>query len=74
MSPKVKSLLIIAAKQGVNAALVAVTPVIQTPGKYNLTTWLGIEHVLILMAGAIAARELMVWVPKLMAWSQSGNQ
>jgi len=71
MNATLKSGLIIAAKQGVNAALVALTPVIATPAAYNLTSRMGIAHVAELIGGAILSRELMVWLPKALKWSQT---
>jgi hypothetical protein len=69
VNKSVENVLIIAAKNAVNAALTSLTPIFATPQAYNLNTKAGLEHVGLLVAGAVASRELMVWVPKLMAWS-----
>lgn len=71
MSPNLKSFLIKVAKQAVNAALVSLGPVFATPNAYNLTTTTGLEHVGFLVIGAVGAREILVWVPVLIKWSQS---
>ena len=71
MNATLKAGLIIAAKQAVQAILIALGPVLATPSAYNLTTKTGIEHVLILAASSIVSRELVVWVPKLAAWANS---
>jgi hypothetical protein len=71
VNSNLKAFLVVFAKQAVNAALVSLAPIIATPAQYNLTTHAGIIHVLELVAGAIAAREVAVWVPKLLAWSNS---
>lgn len=69
MNPALKNFLIFAAKNAVNAALTALTPVFATPQAYNLNTKTGLEHVGLLVLGAVVSRELTVWVPKLMSWS-----
>lgn len=71
MNPKVKSVLVKVAKNAVNAALVTLTPIIATPKAYNVTTVSGLEHVALLVGGAIISREILVWFPVLLKWSQS---
>lgn len=71
MNPTVKSVLVKVAKNAVNAALVTLTPIIATPKAYNLTSVSGLEHVGLLLAGAIASREILVWFPVLLKWSQT---
>lgn len=73
MNSKFKSFLINFTKQAVNAALISLAPVIATPVSYNLTTASGLRHVAILVGGAIGSRELLVWIPVLMKWSQSNG-
>jgi len=71
MNPKLKGILIKAAKNAVNAALVSLTPIFHDPRDYNLHSLAGLEHVGLLVAGAIVSRELLVWAPLLLAWSQT---
>ncbi len=71
MNPKLKAFLVAFAKQAVNAALVSLTPVIATPSSYNLTTKSGLGHVALLVGGAVISRELLVWIPMVMKWSQT---
>jgi hypothetical protein len=73
MNASIKNGLIFAAKNAVNAALVAVGPILATPQSYNLNTGAGLKHVGILMGSAVVSRELMVWVPKLMKWSSTNG-
>jgi len=67
MNPTVKRVLIVAAKNAVNALLVTLPPVVHF-GHLNRA---GLEHVLWIAGSAVLAREASVWVPKLLAWSVS---
>lgn len=71
MNTKLKSVLVIVAKQAVNAALVTLGPVIADPAAYSLHTLHGWRDIGVTVAGAVVAREITVWLPKLMAWSNS---
>jgi len=73
MNATLKSVLIKVAKQAVNASLITVAPIIATPAAYNLTSVSGLEHVGLLIGGAVAAREILVWYPVLLKWSQSNG-
>lgn len=74
MNPQLKALLVYAAKNAVNAALLALAPVYEDYKVYNLKTWAGIEHVLSIMGIAVLIREGMIYVPKLLRWSQTANE
>ena len=71
MNATLKSILVKVAKNAVNAALVSLTPIFNDPKDYNLHSVSGFEHVGLLVLGAIVSREIMVWAPLLLAWSQT---
>lgn len=66
-----KNILTVSAKNAINAVLVSLTPMFAAPEQFNWHNWNGIQHMLEVLAGAVLAREAMVWGPKLLAWSQS---
>lgn len=68
-----KAIAMTAAKQAVNAALVTLAPMFSAPDRFNWHSVQGIEHMASLVGGAVLAREALVWVPKIMAWSQSAD-
>jgi hypothetical protein len=71
MSPRAKRVLVIAVKNAVNASLVALGPV--AAWHYNILSWPGLKHVLVIMGSAVASREALVWVPKILKWSQTNG-
>lgn len=71
MSPKLKAFLVISAKQAVNAVIVQIIPMIFDNGQFNVHSASGLEHIGMLAISAILAKESSVWLPKLLAWSQS---
>lgn len=73
MTPAIKNILIQAAKNATNAALVTIAPMLSAPDRYNWHTLKGLEHMGAVVLGAILAREALVWGPKILAWSQTGE-
>ncbi len=71
MNVAVKSVLLKATKNAVNASITALGPIGLWHQQFNLTTKLGIIHVLMVMGSAAVSRELMVWVPQILKWSQT---
>lgn len=71
MNPTVKKYLIIALKHAVNATLMSLYPVYQDPGTFNLHTSAGLLHILGIVGSAIAVKEGLVWVPRILKWSQT---
>jgi len=71
LSPKVQTVLINVAKNAVNAALTALGPV--AAWHYHLNTMDGWKHIGIIMGSAAIARELIVYVPKILAWSATST-
>jgi hypothetical protein len=71
MNQKVKQVLVVSAKNAVNAALMLTADVIHQPTLYNFHTREGRLGVLYSVAKAILAREAVIWGPKLLAWSSS---
>jgi|HubBroStandDraft_1064217.scaffolds.fasta_scaffold784101_2 hypothetical protein len=71
MNTKVKAFLVVFAKQAIIGASTTVIAVWQDPSEYGLTTVHGLEHVGVLLLGAIVSREALVWGPKLLAWANS---
>ena len=73
LSPIVKQVLENMAKNAVNASLTALGPIAGWSSQFNFHNWTGVKHILFVMGSAALAREVMVYVPKLLAWSQSTN-
>jgi hypothetical protein len=61
------------AKNAVNAALTALGPMAMWSSEFNLHNWSGIEHVLFIMGSAALAREISVYYPMILKWSQSSE-
>lgn len=70
LNPRVKTALIYAAKNAVNAILVEIMA-----GKVHFHGYSHAELIstLRLFAEVVGAREAMVWGPKLLKWSQTDN-
>jgi hypothetical protein len=71
MSPTLKNFLLIAFKHATNAALLSAVQVYHDPKDNNFHTVHGLYGVAWVIGGAIAAKEVSVYLPKLLAWSQS---
>ena len=71
MNPTLKKILLVAAKNAVNAGLLSLYPVYQAPAQFNLHTQSGIEHVLGIVGSAVLIREGMIFLPKIIKWSQT---
>lgn len=69
MNPVLKNILTVAAKNAVNAGLLAGIEIFHDPGDNNFHTWHGLGGISWLIVSAVLAREGMVWVPKLLKWS-----
>lgn len=72
LHPAVKSFLIISAKNAVFAILTNSALMIQWHSIFNFDNWPGVWAVFRATASVIAAREGLVWLPKLLKWSQTG--
>lgn len=70
MNATLKKYLVIAIKHAVNAGLLAVFEIMHDPKDNNFHDWHGIQGILWTIGTAIAIREFVVWVPKLLKWSQ----
>lgn len=71
MTPAIKNILIQAAKNATNAALISIAPMLSAPDRYNWHSLKGLEHMGAVLLGAILSREALVWGPKILAWSQT---
>jgi hypothetical protein len=71
MSPKLRAILIVIAKQAINSLLVNILPLIFYNGTFNVTSLAGLKHMGLLALSAVLSREVMYWAPKLLAWSQT---
>lgn len=71
MNPKLKTFLIISAKNAVNALLTNTGAWLIVPKDFNLHNLAGLDHIALLALTTILAREGTVWIPKILAWSQS---
>jgi hypothetical protein len=71
MNPTVKKILTNALKNAVNAALTAVPFNVLWSSQFSLNNLNGIEHTLGLMLSAAVARELSVYYPMLLNWSNT---
>jgi hypothetical protein len=67
MNSQLRYILIVTAKNAVNAVLVTAGPAVH----FHYLNKAGLEHIVWLMGSAVLARELAVWGPKLVAWSVS---
>lgn len=74
MHPKLKSFLIVCAKNAVNAILTNAALMALIHDQFNFANHSGWVHVLKAAGAAVAAREALVWGPKLLAWSTSGQE
>jgi hypothetical protein len=71
MNRTLANILVVAAKQAVNAAVISIAPIIKDPHDYNLTTLHGLGNVGFIVLCAVAAREALVWGPVILKWSQN---
>jgi len=71
MPSKLTTVLVISAKNAVNAALVTLGPVALWSKEFNFHNRSGLAHVATTLLSAVVAREAIIWIPKLLAWSQS---
>lgn len=71
MNPALKSFLVIAAKHAVNAGLLSAVQIYHDPADNNFHTWHGLYGVAWVVGGAILAREISTFLPKILSWSQS---
>jgi len=73
MSSTAKTILTNVLKNAVNAALTAAGPTALWPKFFHFHNLEGLEHIASLLGTAVLAREIMVYGPKLLAWSSSTN-
>lgn len=73
MNPKLKSFLLICAKNAVNAVLTNAGLMASMSQTFNLHDWPGLKHILYAAASVIASREAMVWGPKILSWSTTNS-
>jgi hypothetical protein len=66
-----KSFLVIALKNAVNAVLTNAALMTMFSGTFHLHSWAGVLNILKAAGIAVAVREGQIWVPKLLAWSTS---
>lgn len=72
LNPKLKAVLIISAKQAVNALLTNSAFMTLTGNWHQwITTRAGWLNIGLLTLSTIAAREALIWLPKIQAWTQS---
>jgi hypothetical protein len=71
VNQKVKSLLLIALKNAVNAVLTNAGLMASMSNTFNLHDWAGTKHILLATGSVILSRESMVWGPKLLKWSMT---
>lgn len=71
MNPAFRKLLENIAKNATNAALTALGPVTMWSSQFNFNDWHGIKHILLIMGSAAISREVLVYVPQILQWSQS---
>ena len=73
MNPKLKMFLLISLKQAVNALLTNAAASQIWPHLFDVHTRAGWFAIAKLIGTVVGAREVMVWAPKVLAWSQSTN-
>jgi hypothetical protein len=69
LNPTLKKVLVIFAKNAVNAGLMVIADMVHQPALYNLHTKAGVYGILYSMGKAVAVREAIVWGPPLLKWS-----
>lgn len=74
LHPAVKSFFIISLKNAVFAILTNSALMIQWHSIFNFDNWPGVWAVARATFAVIAAREGLVWLPKLLKWSQTGAE
>lgn len=74
VNPAIKSVLMKMLKNAVNAGLLSLAVVYHNPAQYNYSTWMGLWTIFrFIIVPAVAIREGIVWVPKILAWSQTND-
>jgi hypothetical protein len=73
MTPKLKSALIIAAKNAVNAIITNAGLITMLHGAFNVSSAAGWWNIGKATISVVAAREAIIWGPKLLAWSSSSS-
>jgi hypothetical protein len=71
LNPTVKRVLIVFAKNGVNAILVNSALMAQWHSIFNFDNWPGVWAVTRATMSVIASREAMVWIPIIFKWSST---
>lgn len=74
MNPTVKLVLKISAKHAVNSLLVNSVFLELFPATFQTHTMAGWLNLLKSALAIVGAREVMVWVPKLIKWSTTGTE
>lgn len=69
----VKDVLVIAAKNAVNALLTSSAFMAMMSGAFNIHSTNGWWNLGKAALGVVGAREAMVWIPRLLKWSQSNG-
>jgi len=69
MNPQLKNVLVISAKQGLNALLVNTAASQFWPQIFTIHTKAGLFNFLYLIGAQVGAREVAVWLPVLLRWS-----
>lgn len=70
MKPWLKTLFVIAGKHAVNATLLSAIQIYHDPMDNNFHTLHGLYGLAWIVGGAILAREISTFLPKLLKWSQ----
>lgn len=73
MNATFQRVLIISAKNAVNAILTNASLAAMLPKTFTVFTAAGLIAMVKVCAAVVASREAMVWIPKLLAWSQSNG-
>ena len=73
MNATLKKVLLISAKNAVNAVLTNGTLLAAMPGVINLHSSDGLWNILKVTIGVVISREAMIWVPVLIKWSTSNG-
>jgi hypothetical protein len=66
-----KTRLTIAAKHAVNSILVNASLMLMISDTFNYRTWTGLVHIGEAVLATVLARELAVWIPPILTWSQT---
>lgn len=71
MNATIKAILVISAKNAVNAIITNAGLMALFSNTFHLHNWTGLWHVAEATLSIVAGREATIWVPKIIKWSRT---